>query len=330
MPATNPTIPPSYPNVVTPAGVVHEAPAKPMCWGAVLAGAVVALSVHLLVTLFGVGLGLQVIDPVSDAEPVKGFGIGVGIAWSVGALLALWVGGWVAGRLTPEPSRGLGGLHGLLVWGVATVAAAFMLAGGTGMLAGGVAKITGQGAALVGKAGGAVAGEASEGAGDFISQVVSDNSDLLGGFARELAPTESQGGAGEGSPNVARRQREISWALVRFFSQDEADRSAEARQALERTIAENSDLNEAEARERVQQWITAYDQAMEDLRMLAERAEQKAREAAEAASDVITKMAVWTFVAFIVGAIAAICGGVSGARCRRENVLDASVSGRVV
>lgn len=327
MPAPTSTVPP-YSTVVAPAGVVHEAPSKPLCWGAVLAGAVVALSVHLLVTLFGVGLGLQVIDPVTDAEPAKGFGMGVGIAWAVGALVALWVGGWVAGRLTPEPSRGLGGLHGALVWSVATVVAAFMLAGGTGMLAGGVAKITGQGAAMVGKAGGAVAGEAAEGAGDFISQVVSDNSDLLGGFARELAPSGADV-EGADAPNVARRQREISWALVRFFSQDEADRAGEARQALERTIAENSELSEAEARERVQQWITAYDQTMEDLAMLAERAEEKAREAADAAADVITKMAVWTFIAFIVGAIAAICGGVSGARCRRENDADAPVHAQV-
>jgi hypothetical protein len=288
----------------------------PLCWGAVLAGAVVALSVHLLVTLFGVGLGLQVIDPVADAEPAKGFGLGVGIAWSVGALLALWVGGWVAGRAAPEPSRGLGGLHGALVWAVATVVAAFTLAGGTGMLAGGVAKITGQGAAMVGQAGGMAAGEA--GAGDFVSRLVDDNADLLGGFARELAPTEGRGDDEAESPDAARRQREVSWALVRFFSLPKDERQADARAALERAIAENSDLNEAQARERVQQWITAYDQTMEDLRMLAERAELKAREAAAAAADTTTKIAVWTFVAFIVGAIAAICGGTSGARCRRE------------
>lgn len=316
---------PTYTNVVTPAGVVHDKPAKPLCWGAVIAGAVAALSVHLLVTLFGIGLGLQVIDPISDAEPAKGFGIGVGIAWSVGALLALWVGGWVAGRLTPEPSRGLGGLHGALVWSLATVVAAFLLAGGSGMMVGGLAKVTGQSLEMVGKAGGAVAGEAAEESGDFISQVVEDNADLLGDFARELAPAGADREAAGNSPDAARRQREVSWALVRFFSQDEADRGAEARQALERTIAENSDLSEGQARERVGQWINAYDQTKEDLRMLAERAEQKAREAADVAADGITKMAVWTFVAFIVGVVSAICGGASGARCRRENDPDAPV-----
>jgi hypothetical protein len=326
MPAPTSNIPP-YSSVATPVGVVPETQSKPMCWGAVIAGAVVALSVHLLVTLFGIGLGLQVIDPISDAEPAKGFGIGVGIAWSVGALLALWVGGWVAGRLTPEPSRGLGGLHGAVVWSLATVVAAFMLVGGSGMLVGGLAKVTGQGVAMVGEAGGAIAGEAADGAGDFVSQVVEENSDLLGDFARELAPAEADGQGNENSPDTARRQREVSWALVRFFSQGEADREGEARQALERTIAENSDLNEAEARERVQRWINTYDQVKKDLTMLADRAEQEAREAAEAASGVVTQMAVWTFVAFLVGAISAICGGVSGARCRRAH--DPEIASRV-
>ena len=64
----------------------------------------------------------------------------------------------------------------------------------------------------------------------------------------------------------------------------------------------------------VNEWVTSYDRAKQELQAKAEMAEQKAREAADKAADVATKTAIWTFIAFLIGAGAAIWGGQVGAR----------------
>ena len=298
--------------------VIRSDAHHPLCWGAVIAGAVAALSAHLLITLFGIGLGVQLIDPAHDAEPIQKLSLGVGVAWSVGALLSLWIGGWVAGRLTPEPNRRLGRLHGVLVWSLATVIMAFVVTSGTGMLVGGVARLTGKTLAVAGTAGGVALGAS----GDAVKKIVDQNGDLLGSFAQELAPDSANGANTNATPanqNHPGARREISWALVRFFSLDRNARSMEAHDALVKTVAANSGLGEADAARRVDEWIASYDRVQADLKQMAERAQQKAREAAEITKDYLTHVAVWTFIAFLIGAIAATCGGNCGAKCRREN-----------
>lgn len=285
---------------------------NPLCWGAVLAGAVAALSVHLLITLFGVGLGLQIVEPAVNPDGGQKFSLGVGIAWSVAALLALWSGGWVAGRLTPESNRRLGGIHGFLVWSLATVVTLFALGSGAGMLAGAVTKVTGK---ALGATAQAVA-PAAEAGGDAIQQFVKNNSNFVESYARELVPVPP---GPQGQPVDPRAMREVSWALVRFFSLEPTQRDAQARTALVQTVDENTQLDEAEATRRIDQMIASYDRVQNDLRQMAERAEAKAREVGEKASDYVSHAAVWTFIAFIVGAIAASSGGVSGARSRREH-----------
>ncbi|HLP07314.1 MAG TPA: hypothetical protein VK178_04050 [Opitutaceae bacterium] len=296
--------------------VTADRTTAPLCWGAVIAGAIAALSAHLLITTFGVGLGVQMIDARSDPDPAKRFSVGVGIVWSISALLSLWLGGWVAGRLTPEPSRGLGRLHGMLVWSLATVVMAFAVTTSSGLLLGGVAKLTGEGLAFAGRQAGPVVAAG----GDFVKRAVESNPDLIGSFVREAVPEARDMPAGD-SPQAQSNpgaQRELSWALVRFFSRDKNDRPAEARAALVRAVASATGVDEAQASQRVDSWITAYDQVQADLADMARRTEQSAREAADAASGYVTHAAVWTVVAFLIGAISAAWGGTSGARSRRE------------
>ncbi|MDX2185845.1 MAG: hypothetical protein SFV32_02835 [Opitutaceae bacterium] len=309
-----PTIMTQNPYVST-AAITEAPPTRPMCWGAVLAGAVAALSTHLLITLFGIGLGVQLIDPVDAGDAAQKLSIGVGIAWSVSALISLWFGGWVAGRLTPEPSRGLGGLHGLLVWSVATVTVALAFTGSAGVMAGGLAK-------LAGKTAGATGSALAQASGDSMQQFASANSDLLGSFAQELA-TPGNAPAGEAPSTNAAVRREVSWALIRFFSLEPGERNAEARNALAQSISRATGMSEADAQARVDGWIASYDQIQRDMAALKDRVAAQAKEAADASAKFITHAAVWTFVAFLIGAIAAAMGGRSGAASRRENDVDA-------
>ena len=87
-------------------------------WGAIFAGAVVALVLQLLLTLLGIAVGSQAVEPTQEAAPLSGLGLGAGIWWVVSGIISLFAGGWVAGRLASFPRPLVGGLHGLVVWGL--------------------------------------------------------------------------------------------------------------------------------------------------------------------------------------------------------------------
>ncbi len=89
-------------------------------WSAVVAGSVVAVSVWMLLQLFGTGVALSMLG-TRDLEHVHSFGVGTS-AWSVLApLVALFLGGMLAARMAGHHDRKTAGLHGLLVWGVASL-----------------------------------------------------------------------------------------------------------------------------------------------------------------------------------------------------------------
>ena len=67
------------PPVVTPADPYAMRPWRRVSWGAVLAGTVVAIMVMLLINLLTLGIGLQSIDPATEAEPLAGIGTGTAI-----------------------------------------------------------------------------------------------------------------------------------------------------------------------------------------------------------------------------------------------------------
>lgn len=83
-------------------------------WGAVLAGAVLALAVYFLLTLLGGAIGLSVSD--------KFEGRNIGNAAAVYAIVAtagcLLLGGCVAAQLTTGENKMEAALYGLLVWAV--------------------------------------------------------------------------------------------------------------------------------------------------------------------------------------------------------------------
>jgi hypothetical protein len=104
--------------------VVVNAPGQfRISWGAIFGGTLVALGVWLLLHTLGLAAGLTAIDP-NNPRSLRGVGIGTGI-WSIVApLIALFVGGYVAARSAGVLERGLGALHGAVLWGLTTVAGA--------------------------------------------------------------------------------------------------------------------------------------------------------------------------------------------------------------
>ena len=70
-----------------------------LCWGAVLAGTVVAIAIHVLLTALGVGAGLRIFRPVADTIPAAHFSAGAALAWSLFAIIAVSFGGLGCGTI---------------------------------------------------------------------------------------------------------------------------------------------------------------------------------------------------------------------------------------
>ena len=103
-------------------------------WGAIFAGAVVALATQLVLALIGGAIGLATLSPATGQSP-SGTALGVGAAiWLViSSLLSLFAAGYVAGRLGGTFN---GWLHGLATWATVTTLTLLLLATAAGGLAG--------------------------------------------------------------------------------------------------------------------------------------------------------------------------------------------------
>jgi hypothetical protein len=89
-------------------------------WSAIFAGTAVAVGVWILLQVFGMGAGLSAID-TDNAGSLRGVGIGTSV-WSLLApLVAMFIGGWIAGKLAATRDDRIGGLHGVVVWALTSV-----------------------------------------------------------------------------------------------------------------------------------------------------------------------------------------------------------------
>ncbi len=83
-------------------------------WGAILAGAMVALALYFLLTLLGAAIGFSVSGQVRPENIAGGAAI-----WAIAAmLLALFAGGYVTSQCTVGESKGESVMYGVVVWGV--------------------------------------------------------------------------------------------------------------------------------------------------------------------------------------------------------------------
>jgi len=137
-----------------PAVIAHEETqlppaAKPrVTWGAVIAGAVVALGAQLLLALLGLGIGAATVRPGTQQRPFEGLDTLAIIWWLVTGAGSLFIGGWVAGRLSGV-YRTEAALHGVVTWGLTAVLSFLLLMTGVGGLLGGAAQVMSRGATIL-------------------------------------------------------------------------------------------------------------------------------------------------------------------------------------
>jgi hypothetical protein len=83
-------------------------------WGAILAGAFIALTLCIFLTALGTAVGVTIFDNVRTDQLAVGAGI-----WSLVTLLvSLFVGGYVASRCTVGERKNEAMMYGVLVWAV--------------------------------------------------------------------------------------------------------------------------------------------------------------------------------------------------------------------
>lgn len=83
-------------------------------WGAIVAGAVMALATSLVLTVLGTAVGLS----VSDSVDGDSLGVGAGIWAIVTTIVALFIGGYITSQCVVGETKTESVVHGIIMWGV--------------------------------------------------------------------------------------------------------------------------------------------------------------------------------------------------------------------
>ena len=99
-----------------------------VAWGAIFAGAVVALVLQVMLTMLGVGIGMATLDPASGDNPAAStFSITAAVWWFISGIIAAFAGGYVAARMSGRTVPTTGAFHGLTTWAFTTLLVLYLL-----------------------------------------------------------------------------------------------------------------------------------------------------------------------------------------------------------
>jgi hypothetical protein len=268
-------------------------------WGAVLAGAIVAVATSILLSLLGAAMGAGSIRPLdSTSTELAHYGIGAAIWQIINLALSMAFGGYVASRLSGTHSHLDGELHGVTMWAVAVLLGSVLLAHAVGGLAG----IIGQGASSV----------VSRAVGDAgtipgVSSAVGDTGTTSGVIDRL-----EQSLSNSGDPTTMNREQigaEIA-TLVRTSLRDGGSLSDPDRNRLVALVAAQSGVTNDEAARRVTRMEN-------DVKARLSQVEQSASAAADDVVRDTTTAARALFPALVLGLLGALVGSWIGTRHKR-------------
>jgi len=193
-----------------------------VAWGAVFAGAVVAIAVQIMFTVLGWAIDFALIEPAQAQAVPRGMGVGAAVWWIVTGLISLFIGGWVAGRMAGLPQRLDAGLHGLVTWGLALLISVFLLTTAVGNLVGGTMQVVTQ------------------------TDMQQQQQDGMGALVGDLTRILTDRGRGDVRPQTAAGQ------LMLTLQGD--------REAAVEMLTQQTDMTRAEAEQRVAQLERQYPQ----------------------------------------------------------------------
>jgi hypothetical protein len=278
-------IPPSGAMVVES----NEASASAVSWGAIIGGSVAAAASTLLLVTLGAGIGLSSVSPWSAANPTAAtFTLMTAIWLIIVQWLSSGLGGYLAGRLRTK-WNGLhthevffrDTAHGFLAWALASVLVAMVTTSAIS------SAVSVAGSAVSSVAGGATQAAASQ-AGSS-TQYFADSLFRADQPKPDASPQQATGEAGR-----------ILARSVASGNLDPGDRTY-----LAKLIAARAGLPQQDAEKRVDNVVAQM-----------KTAEEKTKDAADAARKATAKAAFYAFFSMLIGAFIASAAGAIGGRER--------------
>ena len=270
-------------------------------WSAVIAGAVVALATHLALSALGVCIGAAAVDPHNREHPIKGVPTAM-LAWMfLSGLVALFVGGWLAGRLAgtaPLDSA----IHGLVTWSLATVVMFVLATTSLGYFIGGAFHLLGKGATATASAAASVLPDAAGAVKDAIAaRVPQFDWKAIEHEAQQLLSTPEQ--------KQANADKDVGELLSAAYGAVREGLTEQNRSALVGALTERAGVTKDEANRTIDKWEKMYRDAKQQFQKVAARAEEEARDAAAVATGAVSRVSGWTFASLLLGATVATVAG---------------------
>ncbi|MBZ0293096.1 MAG: YrzE family protein [Anaerolineae bacterium] len=300
---------------------IHSTTVVPMrlrriSWGAIIAGIAIALVVMFALNMLGLSLGAATVNPMTEADPVEpALGTGVVIWYAASTLIALFLGGYVAGRMSGANDDTDGILHGLVVWAVVSLLTIFMLTTSIGNILNGVVSAASQALSSAGQVVSDVSPEVADALNlqtSAIASIQNEASILVRNAETNAATvgTDATNGAATATTDnqnvpeaMTLSQIEVNRAVSQLLTSGEIQDAD--RQDVINLLAERTNLTQEEAAQTVNRWEQAFTQIRND-------AEETARQVSQQLADTVTILAGAVFALMIVGAFAAGAGGAVG------------------
>jgi hypothetical protein len=283
---------------------VIETVSPSVSWRAILGGAVVIAAVAFILTVLGAGFGLASISPwPGEGASATEFAVIGGIWLIVVQWLSAGLGGYMAGRLGPKTAV----LHvdevyfrdtarGIIAWAVAVVITALLLTSAVTSLVGSGARA---GAGVVASLGQGAMQGAAQGTAQSPGTPGSPSGYLLDTLFRKSTPDAN------GSPQDARGEA----TRIIVSSLPSGDMPAADKAYLAQLVAARTGISQDDAQKRIDTLVNQVKQA-----------EQKAREAADAARKAGRNIAFFTALSLLIGAFVAGVAAKIGGHHRDELV----------
>lgn len=299
-------------------------------WGAIFAGAIIAVALTALLGLLGLGLGLGSFDLGESISDVPKATL---IWWAATTISATGIGAFVAARLAGIPRGITGAFHGLAVWAVATLLALWLATTAVGFALGAASKVvtttarvtTGAistaGGAVVDVGGAAIPNPSSSDVASAKAQVQKEAQQILarsGIGQRDMNQAEQA--VGTAAQNIAMRpgtaSEEINRLIDRLFEGPNAVLSPQERDALVTALAREAGMSREQANDVAARWQaqanTAWTQVQRTGTQAADRVGNVANDVGDTAIDVLAKLAWGMFWISLAGLVAALIGAALG------------------
>lgn len=263
-------------------------------WGAILAASAIALAVQIVLNLLGVGIGAAIVNPASSQDAPGLTASLSGAAWFIGSgLLASFVGGYIASRLSGSISTTVGILHGLAAWAVSTLIVIYLLTTSVGAVVGG---------AFNG------ATELLSGAGKTVQTAAVGAAPAISSLPNPIDAIDQQIRNSGNDPQALRQAAIVSVQAVLTGDPAKAD---EARTRAADALARAQNIPADQAKNEVAQYEQQYHQAVD-------AAKAKAIQAASVTAKVVSAGAFVAFISLVLAIVASSIGAALAATANRN------------